>query len=273
MSSQSTAGFPYSLIGTVCILLLLPYHHTSSRFRHGSFLIWRCGKNCIETWLCRQITSHRSSQLDAASVVIEVVKPGTCKPRNDDHANRKASLAARYLISNKEDRTCENRTVANGSISATWSDDLAGRSDEWSRWVSLNDHWQSGSNSTTFGLASSTPHDAEISGLPEAYHFPQPSAPSSPILAISESHNSSSSEIRGMFESAVIKENALNVGARMTAPILTVQLAPQTYPSPFLWILPTIHSMSQPWAPWLNTNLHLCRAQLHAKTLSALLRR
>ena len=91
---------PHSLTGTVCILFLLPHYHTNSRFRHHSFLIWRCGKNCIETWLCRQITS--TSQFDAASVVIKVVKPGTCKPRNDDHANRKASLAARYLISNKE---------------------------------------------------------------------------------------------------------------------------------------------------------------------------
>ena len=61
-------------------------------------------------------------------------------------------------------------------------------------------------------------------------------------LAISESQNSSSSEsrislvaseIRGMFESSVIKGNALNMGARMTAPILTVQLEPQTYPSLF----------------------------------------
>ena len=77
----------------------------------------------------------------------------------------------------------------------------------------------------------------------KAYHFPQPSAPSSPILAISESQNSSSSEsrvslvaseIQGMFESSVIKGNGLNVGARMTALILTVQLAPQTYSSPFL---------------------------------------
>jgi len=94
-----------------------------------------------------------------------------------------------------------------------------------------------------FGLASSTPHDAEIPCLPEGYHFSQPSAPSSLILAISESQNSSSSEsqillvaseIRRMFESSVIKGNGLNVGARMTAPILTVQLAPQTYPSPFL---------------------------------------
>ena len=66
----------------------------------------------------------------------------------------------------------------------------------------------------TFGLASSTSHDAEIPCLPEAYHFPQPLAPSSPILAISESQNSSSSESRvslvvseiwGMFESSVIK--------------------------------------------------------------------
>jgi len=46
-------------------------------------------------------------------------RPGTCKPRNDNHANRKASLAARYLISNKVGRTSENRTVVNGSISAT----------------------------------------------------------------------------------------------------------------------------------------------------------
>jgi len=93
---------------------------------------------------------------------------------------------------------------------------------------------------TTPGSASSTPHDAEIPRLPKAY---QSLAPSSPILAISESQNSSSSEsrvplaaseIRGMFESSVIKGNALNVGAQMTAPILTVQLAPQTYPSPFL---------------------------------------
>ena len=39
---------------------------------HDSFLIWRCRKNCIETWLCRQITSHRSSQFNAASVVIDL---------------------------------------------------------------------------------------------------------------------------------------------------------------------------------------------------------
>ena len=82
-----------------------------------------------------------------------------------------------------------------------------------------------------FSLASLTPHDTEIPRLPEAYHFSQPSAPSSPILAIPESKNSSSSEsrvslvtseIQGMFESSVIKGNALNMGARMTMPILTV---------------------------------------------------
>ena len=93
---------PHSLTGTVCILLLLSHYHISNRFRHDSFLIWRCGKSCIETWLCRQITAlHRSSQFDATSVVIEVVKHGTCIPRNGNHAIRKVSLAARYLISNK----------------------------------------------------------------------------------------------------------------------------------------------------------------------------
>jgi len=94
-----------------------------------------------------------------------------------------------------------------------------------------------------FSLASLTPYNTKIPCLPKAYYFSQPSAPSSPILAIPESQNSSSSEsqvllvvseIQGMFESSVIKGNALNMGARMTAPILTVQLVPPTYPLPFL---------------------------------------
>ena len=206
--------------------LLLSHHHISNRFHHDSFLIWRCGKNCIETWLCCQITSHQSSQFDAAFVVIEVVKPGTCKPRNDDRANRNASLAARYLISNKEGRTSE--------ISLSFV--------EWPLTIRIQ----------LYDVRFSEFDSTWRPGLPEAYHFSQPSAP---ILAISESQNSSSSEsrvslvaseIREMFKSSVIKGNALNMGARMTAPILTVQLALPTYPSPFLWILPTIHSMSQP---------------------------